>query len=132
MFEIYDQFPYDGSSNGFRNELDGWRPKGTPSALHNAIHVWVFGHTILNTSPNDPVFFLNHCNMDRIWTKWQTKPKISMNLGYPPDGDIKYPNGERIKQHNRLDIMIPWNGEQFGNATVEGTLDHKTMDYKYI
>ena len=23
------------------------------------------------TSPNDPVFFLNHCNEDRLWAAWQ-------------------------------------------------------------
>ena len=22
------------------------------------------------TSPNDPVFYLNHCNVDRIWEAW--------------------------------------------------------------
>lgn len=23
------------------------------------------------TSPNDPVFFLHHCNVDRLWWQWQ-------------------------------------------------------------
>ena len=23
------------------------------------------------TSPNDPVFFLHHCNIDRLWALWQ-------------------------------------------------------------
>jgi tyrosinase len=22
------------------------------------------------TSPNDPVFYLNHCNVDRVWEAW--------------------------------------------------------------
>ena len=22
------------------------------------------------SSPNDPAFFLNHCNVDRIWERW--------------------------------------------------------------
>ena len=22
------------------------------------------------TSPNDPVFFLHHCNVDRLWAQW--------------------------------------------------------------
>jgi len=25
------------------------------------------------SSPNDPVFFLNHCNVDRIWEAWMQK-----------------------------------------------------------
>jgi tyrosinase len=23
-----------------------------------------------STSPNDPVFYLNHCNVDRVWESW--------------------------------------------------------------
>ena len=26
-----------------------------------------------STSPNDPVFFLNHCNVDRLWEAWLTQ-----------------------------------------------------------
>lgn len=26
---------------------------------------------VVSTSPNDPVFFLHHCNVDRIWATWQ-------------------------------------------------------------
>ena len=25
------------------------------------------------SSPNDPVFYLNHCNEDRIWEAWMVK-----------------------------------------------------------
>jgi tyrosinase len=28
---------------------------------------------ILTTSPNDPVFFLHHANVDRRWAEWQTR-----------------------------------------------------------
>jgi tyrosinase len=26
-----------------------------------------------STSPNDPTFFLHHCNVDRIWYAWQRR-----------------------------------------------------------
>lgn len=127
----YDQYPYDWTSSGFRNELEGWE-LGQPSTMHNAIHVWMYGHMILNSSPNDPVFFLNHCNVDRIWSEWQSRPEVNNTLGYPLDGQIQYTDGERIKQHNRLDVMIPWNTESLGSPTVESVLDHHKMNYKYI
>ena len=41
--------------------------------MHNRVHVWVGGDMLPGTSPNDPVFFLNHCNIDRIWESWMTK-----------------------------------------------------------
>ena len=34
------------------------------------------------TSPNDPVFYLNHANVDRIWSGWQQKHG---NPPYLPD-----------------------------------------------
>lgn len=45
------------------------RMEGTP---HGAAHV-SFNGTINTTStaPQDPLFFLLHCNVDRLWAKWQ-------------------------------------------------------------
>jgi tyrosinase len=66
---VYDAEPWDMNSISFRNELEGWM-NIPPSRLHNAVHVWVGGDMLLGTSPNDPVFYLNHCNVDRIWAGW--------------------------------------------------------------
>ena len=123
----YDISPWDESSEGFRNALEGFRPYG----LHNQIHVWIYGHMILQTSPNDPLFFLNHCNVDRIWAEWQ---QDKSNYGYPNDGEIKYNDGTKIASHNRNDPMIPWNkpdasGEP--SPTIESVLDHHKLGYKY-
>jgi tyrosinase len=38
--------------------------------MHNKVHVWVGGDMGPASSPNDPVFYLNHCNVDRIWEGW--------------------------------------------------------------
>ena len=62
----YDGPPWNSSSSGFRNDLEGWIGPG----LHNRVHLWVGGDMLLASSPNDPVFFLNHCNVDRIWAAW--------------------------------------------------------------
>lgn len=67
----YDADPWTVSSSGFRNQLEGWLPDGP--GLHNRVHVWVGGDMSPASSPNDPVFFLNHCNVDRIWEAWLRK-----------------------------------------------------------
>ncbi|MQA12970.1 MAG: tyrosinase family protein [Pseudonocardiaceae bacterium] len=64
----YDLSPWDRGVAGFRNHLEGWRP--APPGLHNRVHVWIGGDMGPATSPNDPVFYLNHCNVDRIWEAW--------------------------------------------------------------
>jgi tyrosinase len=77
----YDNEPWDLNSSGFRNELEGFI---VGPRLHNLVHVLVGGDMGDPTSPNDPVFFLNHCNVDRIWAAWQ---KIHNNPPYLPDGN---------------------------------------------
>lgn len=41
---------------------------------HNMIHGFVGGDMgRLDRAPNDPLFWMHHCNIDRIWTVWHSK-----------------------------------------------------------
>jgi tyrosinase len=71
QFDVYDEPPWGTTSTTFRNRLEGWQPSSDAPGLHNRVHVWVGGDMLPSSSPNDPVFFLNHCNVDRIWSAWQ-------------------------------------------------------------
>jgi tyrosinase len=68
--DTYDVPPWSTASLGFRNQVEGWIPANTAPGLHNRVHVWVGGDMLPSSSPNDPVFYLNHCNEDRIWAAW--------------------------------------------------------------
>jgi tyrosinase len=70
----YDVSPWSASTASFRNRLEGW--SGGPR-LHNLVHRWVGGDMLAGTSPNDPVFWLNHANVDRLWWRWQGQWGIS-------------------------------------------------------
>ena len=41
------------------------------SPHHNLIHGRVGRDMAQMISPNDPIFFLHHCQVDRIWARWQ-------------------------------------------------------------
>jgi tyrosinase len=71
-YSRYDAFPWNESSelSTFRNHLEGWHGG---NLLHNRVHRWVGGDMLVGTSPNDPVFFLHHCNVDRLWWNWQQR-----------------------------------------------------------
>ena len=50
---------------GFQSELEG---------AHNNVHNAVGGQMAQANSPADPLFWLHHSNMDRIWSAWQATP----------------------------------------------------------
>ena len=47
-------------------------------APHNFIHRWVGGDMVTGGSPYDPIFWLHHCNIDRLWTEWVRKHPNAM------------------------------------------------------
>jgi tyrosinase len=74
----YDSSPWNiNSSEGIRIQLEGFRGPN----LHNRGHGWVGGSMLPMTSPNDPVFFIHHCMVDKIWYEWQLR---FPNQGYLP------------------------------------------------
>ena len=85
---VYDQPPWNQQVFSHRNILEGWI---NGPQLHNRVHVWIGGDMGPGTSPNDPAFFLNHCNVDRLWELWM----VQNGRSYEP-GSNRGPNGHRI------------------------------------
>jgi len=85
---IYDQSLWNQGVISHRNILEGWI---NGPQLHNRVHVWIGGDMGPGTSPNDPAFFLNHCNVDRIWELWMN----DHGRVYEP-GRNRGPRGHRI------------------------------------
>lgn len=90
----YDSSGWDTSSEGFRSALEG----GPVTGLHDQVHGWIGGSMGAATSPNDPVFFLHHANVDRIWTAWQRRhgPQTYAPSGSEPDAPAGHRLGDRL------------------------------------
>lgn len=74
---------------------------------HGSAHT-SFGGSIssINTAARDPLFFLLHCNVDRLWAKWQRQngrfdPAVAASYDSNPSNPVG---------HNLPDTMWPWNG----------------------
>lgn len=68
---------------------------------HNTIHVRVGRNMVRMTSPNDPIFWLHHSQVDRIWAMWQ--------VDHP--GPANYnPLASGGQGHRLNDAMWPWDG----------------------
>ena len=58
----------------FQHALEGGVGLSAPfNQMHNGLHGWVGDrpHEQPGVSPFDPIFYLHHCNIDRLWAMWQ-------------------------------------------------------------
>lgn len=145
----YDVKPFDAMSNAktsFRNYLEGWRgvtamkcedglmnPVSRPHSahlMHNGVHLWVggiwgpkkkpyLGTMTLNTSLNDPVFWLHHANIDRLWSQWEAVH----NYEYRPVRGAR--RGEKLH-----DTMWPYRTIGI-NTTISQLLHIEKLGYTY-
>ncbi len=118
------------SYNTFRPELE-WPP-------HGVVHVRMGRDMSQMTSPNDPIFFLHHAQVDRIWALWQADHPGSTNYN---------PLNTGGPGHRLNDPMWPWDGgasqtlagvgnlvpqyPQTDVVTPAAVLDHRALGYCY-
>lgn len=93
--------------------------------LHNPVHRWVGGNMADATSPNDPVFFLHHCYLDKLWEQWKTQhptlpPYVPTSGGHGIDV-----NSTLV--YNAAGQPAPWDGEW----TVQQTINPSDLGYGY-
>lgn len=128
---LYDTPPFDSGpyTRGFRNRLEGWvTQRGDPqvttpgSQLHNRVHLWIGGNMLAMTSPEDPVFFLHHCFIDKVWADWQAQMKLDKPKWAPHYAPMRCgPEG-----HNVGDLINPW-----GERSIRQVLDIAKLGYQY-
>ena len=78
--------------------------------VHNSVHRAVGGTMRTSSSPADPLFFLHHANIDRIWAEWQVKNPRSNPT-----------NKNETLQHAPIE-----------GVKVSSVLNIKTMGYSYL
>jgi tyrosinase len=98
----------EAAAEQFSGTYRQWRApiEGNP---HGLAHV-SFQGPISNpaTAPRDPLFFLLHTNVDRLWARWQW-----LNRRFDATKTPVFPNqqaGQARIGHNIPDTMWPWNG----------------------
>jgi hypothetical protein len=126
----------------FQNALESGAGTAPFHSLHNGLHTWFgFGSHMSSVvvSPFDPMFYLHHCNVDRLWAMWQMD-------GHATD----YPMAGGDAEHHLNDPMYPWVGalagyssnysfppitmpdfSALGVQTPADVLDHRALGYSY-
>jgi tyrosinase len=71
-------------------------------SAHSSFDGFISG---IGTAARDPLFFLLHCNVDRLWAKWQRQ------FGrFNPAVAASYDGSGNPIGHNLPNTMWPWNG----------------------
>ncbi len=105
---VYDTAPWDSTpARGFRNKVEGWTGGGAGDwRNHNRVHRWVGGLMNSGASPNDPVFWLHHAFMDRLWEQWRKRhPK---SAPYAPRRPLRRGDAQYRRVLSRDEPMPPF------------------------
>lgn len=116
-----------GGSPGFGGPQTGFNHGGgvggaCESVPHNAIHGAVGGLMGgFNTAGLDPLFWLHHCNIDRLWEVWRAR---STSTGDPTSSswrdfpfDIHDENGVAIKFRSASMVSTVKNGYKYDDVS---------------
>lgn len=81
------------------------RMQGNPHGRAHTSHQggWI---GVPSTAPRDPIFFLLHCNVDRLWAKWQWIASVHD----PADPKAFTPSAGFPAGHRLTDQLWPWSG----------------------
>lgn len=120
------------------NDFHQFRP-GLEWPPHGIVHMRITGDMSQMTSPNDPIFFMHHAQVDRLWAQWQRS--------HP--GSANYNPLNRAGPGHVIDTpMWPWD-RGLSQTTIQGivnllprfpeidvvrpldVLDHRDMGYCY-
>jgi tyrosinase len=107
---VVSQLPTSQDVSNVNNETTYINFTHRRESVHNTVHSWVGG--IMNDimySPSDPIFWLHHSNIDRIWSIWQKQN----------------PN-EHANLTNQNAIFDPW------TYTETDTRDIANFHYEYV
>lgn len=129
---VFDADPYDSCYTeedvSFRQYLEGFDNDDTDvlcvaagCGMHARGHVFIGGDMQATTAaPNDPLFFLNHAEVDRLWAAWQEANLASGDAALMVDhGNPGHPDGYRGPLFN------------FEEVNASEMFDYKALGYEY-
>jgi tyrosinase len=91
----------------------GGRTGALESNPHNSVHVMIGGPSGFMSDPLlaglDPIFWLHHCNIDRLWAAWLTRPE---NVQESSQAWLKGPSPRRFEMPDPSGNVFVFTPEQ--------------------
>jgi tyrosinase len=111
---------------GQNNTSASWQRVGSvegplESNPHDQVHVRISGDMATFMSPLDPIFWLHHCNIDRIWDQWNRSGRSNTSdplwRNFPFNGNFVTPSGT---------------GTTPFNVAISGLQNITSFGYRYV
>lgn len=110
----YDPSDYDA----FRKKIEEYP--------HGYMHVWVGGQMgEVYTSVNDPVFWLHHANIDRLWAQWQLLFPTSPVVGTFTDGTVMNKDTKMPAVFGKEDVRLVKDVLQLKDGDTDYTYEYE-------
>lgn len=122
QFDNFTNRTTTGLPSGFGGPETGFNPGGGGNGAlenrpHNIIHVRIGGNGGFMSNPAtaalDPIFWLHHCNIDRLWDHWRNRSAVHTN---PPD--IAWHASQDFNMHDEDGNPITFNCEAMLDTTA--------------
>ena len=91
-------------------------------------HTWTGGDMRTERSPLDPLFYLHHCNIDRLWAIWQQNNPNATQYSIRTSHDSRERSSAAVVHPNTPMVAVP--PDNVG-ATPNNMLDHTQLGYRY-
>ena len=96
---------------------------------HGAVHQYIAGDMAPSSSPNEPLFFLHHAAIDRLWTLWQEQDRSKRLTDYK--GNLPGGSSKDGPFDAKIDDVLPSFGGLIDQVRVRDVMDTRAGDLCY-
>nr|WP_284503270.1 tyrosinase family protein [Caballeronia sp. AZ10_KS36] len=133
VYQALDLSPFSSSVYNFqRGTSNAFEPK-LENAPHNPVHDIIGNYMAdIATAPIDPIFYLHHCNIDRLWNAWSLRStsRVPVATSSYWNGYFTYAKGLTIsKSKTRTTTGMSYD---YANDTMPAVLPRQAQQGRII
>jgi tyrosinase len=133
VYQALDLSPFGSTVKNFQRGLSNAFEPALENAPHNPVHD-IIGSFMgdITTAPIDPIFYLHHCNIDRLWNAWSRRStsKVPASSNAYWNGSFTYASGLTMAKSRT--ITTTGLGYDYANDTMPTALPQQAQQGRII
>jgi tyrosinase len=133
VYTALSMTPFGTGVKNFQRGLNNAFEAALEDAPHNPVHDTIGGYmSDIATAPIDPIFYLHHCNIDRLWNAWSLRStaKVPATNSAYWNGSFTYASGltmNKVKTRTALGL-----GYDYANDRTPASLPPEAQEGRII